>query len=116
MPAFLADADLLVHVATREGMPNAVLEAMAAGRPVVAFDSGDVRRLVDDGVSGYVVPVGAVDQLDARLRLLLDDEAGRRRMGEAGRQKVATLSSTELADRMLDAYRRFGWRDEAGGE
>ncbi len=115
VPAFLAESDLLVHVSTREGMPNAVLEAMAAGRPVVAFDSGDVRRLVDDGESGYVVPVGAVDQLDARIRLLLGDQVERRRMGETARQKAESFSSTELAGRMLDAYRRFGWRDDAAG-
>jgi len=110
VPGFLALADLLVHVSTSEGMPNSVLEAMAAGRPVVAFDSGDVRRLVDDGVSGYIVPFGAVDQLDARLRMLIDNEALRDSMGRAARQKAEVFGSSRLADRVLDAYASFGWR------
>ena len=92
-------------------MPNAVLEAMAAGRPVVAFDSGDVRRLVDDGVTGYVVPLGAVDRLDARLRELFADDVRRDDMGRAARTAAAAFSSTNLAARMLEAYRAFGWHD-----
>lgn len=111
---FLADADLLVHVSTREGTPNVVLEAMAAGRPVVAFDSGDMRRLVDDGVSGYVVPLGAVDELDARLRLLVADDAERARMGRAARQGAEAFSVASLADRVLAAYTAFGWHDQSG--
>ena len=108
VPRFLADADLLVHVSTREGMPNAVLEAMAAGRPVVAFDSGDVSRLVDDGVSGYVVPLGAADQLDARLRALFADDSRREEMGRAARDAAGEFSSEGLAARMLEAYSSFG--------
>ena len=108
VPRFLADADLLVHVSTREGMPNAVLEAMAAGRPVVAFDSGDVSRLVDDGVSGYVVPMGAADQLDARLRALFADDSRREEMGRAARDAAGEFSSEGLAARMLEAYSSFG--------
>lgn len=111
VPGFLAEADLLVHVSSTEGMPNAVLEAMAAGRPVVTFDSGDVRRLVDDGMSGYVVPVGASDDLDVRLRLLLGDDARRDRMGRAAREKAEMFSSTSLGGRVLAAYSSFGWRD-----
>lgn len=107
---FLGQADLFVHVSTSEGMPNVVLEAMAAGRPVVAFDSGDMRRLVDDGVSGYVVPLGAANELDARLRLLFADEAGRDRMGRAARQKAEAFSLSGLADRVLSAYSSFGWQ------
>jgi len=115
VPTFLAGADLLVHVSTREGMPNAVLEAMAAGRPVVAFDSGDMRRLVVDGSSGYVVALGAVDQLDARLRRLFDDEGLRNRMGRAARRGAEAFSSASLAGRVLDAYSSFGWHDASRG-
>jgi glycosyltransferase involved in cell wall biosynthesis len=80
----LRDADLLVLPSYMEGMPNAVIEAMAAGLPVVATDVGAVVDVVSDGVSGFVIPPRNADRLfEALLALLVDDDL-RRRMGRAG--------------------------------
>jgi glycosyltransferase involved in cell wall biosynthesis len=66
-----------------EGISNAVLEAMAAGLPVVVTECGGMREVVDDGVDGFVVPVGDRAALAERVVALARDEGLRRRVGAA---------------------------------
>jgi colanic acid/amylovoran biosynthesis glycosyltransferase len=79
----LAWADLLVLPSLSEGISNAVLEAMAAGLPVVVTECGGMREVVDDGVDGFVVPVGDRAALAERVVALARDEGLRRRVGAA---------------------------------
>jgi glycosyltransferase involved in cell wall biosynthesis len=88
MPAAYACADVFCLPSWWEAMPLSILEAMAGGLPVVATDVGDVRRAVDDGRTGYVVPMKAPHELAARLRPLLTDPDLRLRMGAAARSRV----------------------------
>ncbi len=81
-------ANLFVFPSRHEGMPNAVLEAMAAGLPVVASRIAGNEELVVDGETGLLVPPEAPDALRAALRPLLEDAALRRSMGAAGRARV----------------------------
>lgn len=86
--ALYAGADLFV-LPTRADMSSfACLEAMATGLPVVATRVGGVTELVRDGTTGYLVAPDDADALAARIRLLLDDPALRRRLGAAGRSVV----------------------------
>ncbi len=84
----LRASDLFVHPSHQEGFPNAVLEAMAAGRPVVATDVGGVPEIVAHGETGLLVPARNPAALAAALVVLLRDPARARRMGEAGRRRV----------------------------
>jgi glycosyltransferase involved in cell wall biosynthesis len=84
----LSEADLLVLPSFAEGVPVTLMEAMASGLPVLATRVGGISELVEDGVSGYLVPPGNVDALTARLRDLLSDSDLRTRMGQEGRVKV----------------------------
>ncbi len=84
----LDQADLLVLPSFAEGVPVTLMEAMAARLPVVTTLVGGIPELVEDGVSGYLVPPGNPDALAGRLEALLADPALRDRMGEAGRAKV----------------------------
>jgi glycosyltransferase involved in cell wall biosynthesis len=84
-------------------MPLSVLEAMAGGLPVVATDVGDVGRAVADGVTGFVVPPKDPEQLAARLERLLIDADLRRRMGEAGRARVAEMFSADVTAAAVSA-------------
>jgi glycosyltransferase involved in cell wall biosynthesis len=96
MPAAYAEADVLCLPSWWEAMPLSVLEAMAAGLPVVATDVGDVARAVADGVTGYVVPVKDAERLAAALEPLLRDPDLRRRMGDAGRERVTAMFSSAV--------------------
>ena len=71
----------LAHPSRCEGGPRTVLEALAAGIPVVGSDVGWIPELIRDGENGFVVPGGNVRELEARLRELLADESLRRRLG-----------------------------------
>jgi glycosyltransferase involved in cell wall biosynthesis len=78
----LGRADLYVLASRREVFPMAVCEAMACGVPVVAMAyRPGVREIVRDGVDGLVVPHGDVEALAEAMARLMDDEAGRRRLG-----------------------------------
>ncbi len=84
----LNDADLLVLPSFAEGVPVVLMEAMASRIPVIASRVAGVQELVEDGVSGRVLPPGDIDTLVATLERLLSDPEARARMGQAGRAKV----------------------------
>lgn len=71
-----------------EGIPVALMEAMAAGRPVVASALSGIPELVEDGVSGFLTPPGDAEAIAAALRRLLGDPSLGRTLGERGREKV----------------------------
>ena len=73
VPRLLKAADLFVFPSRTEGLPNAVLEAMAAGLPVVATDAPGCRDLIDDGRTGLLVPVDDPVALSAAIQRLLAD-------------------------------------------
>lgn len=94
LPAF--DVFVLSSVPRSEGVPTVILEAMACGIPVVATDVGAVREVVEDGVTGFVVPpLDPRAIADATLRLL-DDPALRRRMGETARERAVERYDVEV--------------------
>ncbi|MCA9972593.1 MAG: glycosyltransferase family 4 protein, partial [Anaerolineales bacterium] len=71
-----------------EGLPVAVLEAMAYGIPVVSTPVGGIPEAVDDGETGFLVPPGDVQALAEKIRLLLDDPALRARMSHTAQQRM----------------------------
>ena len=89
----LRGLDLFVHYSRWDAMPNAVLEAMALGLPVVASDVPGNRDAVQEGVTGFLVKT-EVDLLE-RCQQLLDDEPLRRKLGAAGRERVLREFSRE---------------------
>jgi len=84
----LAQSHALVLPSFAEGVPVVLMEAMAAGRPVIATQVAGVSELVENGVNGFIVPPGDAVGLTARMQDLADDPALRRRMGAAGRETV----------------------------
>ncbi len=88
VPRLLAESDVFVLSSRSEGMPISVLEAMAAGLPVVASAVGGVREQVVQGETGYLVPPDDPQALAGALRRLLADPELRRRLGDAGRARA----------------------------
>lgn len=106
--AFLPAFDVFVLPSEKEGLPSAVLEAMAMGVPVVATAVADTPRVVLDGQTGWVVPVGDPFLLADRLRRLLDDESAARRLGEAGWRRVRDhYSDTTMTENLTSLYERL---------
>jgi glycosyltransferase involved in cell wall biosynthesis len=103
MPAAYAKADIFCLPSWWEAMPLSILEAMAAGLPVVATDVGDVSRAVDDGRTGYVVPAKDPHELAAKLRPLLTDPDLRLRMGAAARSRVEEHFSSAVTARAVSS-------------
>jgi glycosyltransferase involved in cell wall biosynthesis len=100
---FLQQATVFVLPSYVEGMPMSVLEAMAAGLPVITTPVGGIPEAVTDGVEGFLVPPGDVAALAARLQQLLQDEALTRKMGAAARRKIETTFSTEAILPQIEA-------------
>jgi glycosyltransferase involved in cell wall biosynthesis len=95
--------DLLVLPSLTEGLPNVVLEAFACAKPVVATNVGGVPEIVEDGVNGALVPPGRADLLAEAVKNSLAAPEKRRRMGEAGYQKVKSEFSFESQTEKLEA-------------
>lgn len=100
--------DFSILGSSEESFPNAVMESMAAAVPVVSTRVGGVAELVDDGVHGKLVPFGDVDAMAEAIVWMLEHPGERRRMGQAGRERIATEFSTErMVARTEAVYEEF---------
>jgi glycosyltransferase involved in cell wall biosynthesis len=100
VPDVLAACDALVLPSLCEGLPLAILEAMAAGKPVIASNNGGNAEAVVDNKTGMLVPVGNSAGLADAIRQMLADPQRAERMGESGRQRTMEYYTQ---DRMLSA-------------
>lgn len=105
IPELLANCDLVVLPSLYEGLPVSVLEAMAAGKPVVATSVDGTDEVVEDGRTGLLVPPGDARALAAAIRRLIDDDALARRLGAASRAHVAAhFTAQTMVDRVANVY------------
>ena len=101
----LAAFDVFALSSRKEGLPYVVIEAMAAGLPVVATETAGVEILVANGKNGYVVPADDPDAFADALTKLLADKARRTRFGRASRERAADFTIDAMVDRTFAAYR-----------
>lgn len=119
MPEVLSAFDLFVLCSHDEGMSNAILEAMAMEKPVVATDVGGTGEVVDDGRSGLLVPPKVVEPLAAAIVELMSDADRMGEMGRLGRRIVVEKFSARSMVKQMEALyeqllgRRSGARDTA---
>lgn len=104
----LRASDLFVLPSDREGFSVSALEAMSCGLPVVATATSGMRRLVADGRTGALVPIGDREALSRSLRRLLAASGERRELGEAARERVVRhFSLGEVASSHLALFERL---------
>jgi phosphatidylinositol alpha 1,6-mannosyltransferase len=99
-----ASLDVFVHSGCHETFGQTIQEASASGLPVVAPGVGGPLDLVDDGVTGCLVPPGDADALAAATQRLAADPRARAAMGRAARQRVLARSWTALGDQLIGHY------------
>ncbi|MBC7878651.1 MAG: glycosyltransferase [Anaerolineales bacterium] len=109
MPAYYSLMDVFVHPSLRDGMPNALLEAMACEKAVIATPVGGAMDVVEDGKNGVIVNVNDENMLAEKILELLNDPKKRTILGKHARQAVTegfTLEKELQAN--LDIYRKLG--------
>jgi len=88
VPELMGASDIVIHASNSEGFGMAVVEAMAAGVPVIATDIPACREILDGGRCGLLVPIGDSTALAEAIRQILDDDALRARMVQAASERV----------------------------
>ena len=104
VPAILRESDVFAFPSFMEASPNAVLEAMAAGLPVVASNVGGIPEVVTNGENGLLVPPGEAEALASGILRVLGDPALGAALGEAARRTAAAHFSF---DRMVGEFDRL---------
>jgi L-malate glycosyltransferase len=101
---FLEQLDVAVLCSDSEGLPNAVLEYMAAGKAIVATEVGGTPELIEHGRTGLLTPRGDASALAAAIGKLLDDPPLRGRLGAAARLRAGEFSVATMVERYQQLY------------
>lgn len=109
--AVLAAADIYVCSSAHEASPISVWEAMSMGKAIVSTDVGDVKRFIQDGVNGFIVPVGDPKAMASKIRLLAENQHLREEFGRKARDVACReLDLTITARRHAEVYRSCLYR------
>src|SRR5258706_1490898 len=113
MPSLVGIMDIVAHLSLREGLPRALPQAMAAARPVVAYDCDGAREVCVDNETGFLLRPGDLAGLGDRLLRPAREAALRERLGQCGRQFVRERFGVErMVDELYKLYMRL-LRDQA---
>ena len=102
---FFRNADIFVLPSYGEGMPMAVLEAMAAGLPVIATHVGGIPELITHGAEGFLIRPGDIQDLAERIVRLANDQNLRSQMGQLALKKVQQFEEQHVMERLLQELR-----------
>lgn len=100
--SFLAQGSIFVLPSRCEGFPNALCEAMASPLPCISFDSVSASDIIENRVSGVVIPDGDIDALASEIQILMDDEQTRCRYSEKAFLIREKLDKDKIGDRFLE--------------
>jgi glycosyltransferase involved in cell wall biosynthesis len=107
MAAVYGAIDVAVLSSRNEGTPLALVEAMAAGKPVISTRVGGIEDFVSDGQTGLLIPPGDVARFTEAMALLCCNPSERRRLGQGGRESVAQrFSQNPTVGRLMHLYSR----------
>jgi glycosyltransferase involved in cell wall biosynthesis len=107
VPARIAQLEIVVHASTTgEPFGQVIIEAMAEGKPVVGTNGGGVPEIVEDGVTGMLVPMGDAARMTEALTYLLVNPGAAAQMGRNGRAPAAAQFTIQRTARMVEAVYR----------
>ncbi len=101
----LGDADVFILPSYNEGLPMAMLEAMAWGLPVISTPVGGIPEVIVSGENGYLADPGDIKALSAAMQSLVEDDALRLAMGRSARKRIEPLDLTLYCERLTKIYR-----------
>jgi len=110
IPDLLQDSDIFVFSSKAEGRPNVILEAMAAGKPVIASNIQGINDLISDGNTGLLYTYGNTTELHSRIIEIIDNPELAHRLGQRARQHISDLELTWdcCAKQYLELYKQIG--------
>jgi glycosyltransferase involved in cell wall biosynthesis len=114
VPDLLAALDILVMSSYSESFPNAILEAMAMGKPVVATNVGGIPEVVEEGQTGFLVPARDPKAMAERVLSLCRDSVLRLRMGRAARARVENNFTVQAVTARLEGIYVRSLRERSG--
>ncbi|HRF11525.1 MAG: glycosyltransferase family 4 protein [Candidatus Accumulibacter phosphatis] len=106
IPALYATADCLLNPSTVDNMPISILEAFASGVPVVSTCAGGIPDMIEQGVSGLLVPIGDHEAMARELLRVLQDASLAAGLRQAGLRQAERFAWTRVRAQWLDTYRR----------
>ncbi|MGB9809554.1 MAG: glycosyltransferase, partial [Caldanaerobacter sp.] len=104
IPDLLNVCDIFALTSLHEGLPRAIMEAMAAGKPIIATNVRGNRDLVRYGVNGYLVPINDIDATAKAITKLAENKNLRLRMGEEGRKIIQDYAIEKVLKEMDEIY------------
>ena len=104
LPELLAISDVMFHLSEKEAFGLVLLEALACGVPCIATDIGGIPEVIEEGVNGYLVPLGAVQQAADRAIVLLKDDA----LQESFKQQAKVVAAEKFhSSTIVDQYEKL---------
>ena len=105
---YLAKSKIFAFMSTSEGFPNALVEAMSAGCACIAYDCiAGPSDMIDDGINGFLIPVGDEELYRQKLELLMNDQGLREKLGENAKEKIKQFDSDKIAKRFYDVLAKY---------
>jgi glycosyltransferase involved in cell wall biosynthesis len=108
IPTLLAAFDIFVMPSLTEGMPMALLEAMAAAKPVISTSVGSIPQVIEQNHSGILVPPGNIHALTIALEGVLADLSSAQEFGQNARERISKYYSASLKAReYIEIYKQY---------
>jgi glycosyltransferase involved in cell wall biosynthesis len=99
--AIISSSDLLVYSSNEDSFPLVLLEVMQLGRPIIATKEGGIPEIVDDGITGFLVEKHCPQQIADKIKIIVDDNELRGKMGHSGREKFLKKYTFEIFESNL---------------
>ena len=104
IPEYVSAMDIVAHTSLREGVPKAVAQGLAGGKPVVVFNVDGAKEIVINGETGFLIEPKKVEQLTEKIKFLLENPSIAEKMGKKGREKIINMFSV---NKMVDEIEKI---------